>query len=408
MIDAKLTETVSKATAAHQERIVHFLRELISIPSPGCGEEAAVRRVAQEMESVGFDRVRYDVLGNVVGSIGNGPFEILYDAHLDTVGLGDIAAWSFDPFLGSQDDDFVYGLGASNNKGAIAAMVYAAEIYKSLGPIDGVTLHVVGSVMEGESEGLAYRSLLHSELVNPAVVVLGKCTDLTLCRGQRGRLECKVTVRGGEIHASEPTESGVNVTHEAARIIVGLAALNERLPDDELLGQGALTVTRLESEPTSALYLAPRECSFYFDRRLTAGETLDVAIEQVRAIAQDVAPDVDVEIEVLRYDRPSYTGQLLEVERHYPQWQLPADHAYLEAAGVAAHAALGEPAPLSRWSLSTNGVYTMGVAGIPTFGFGPGREQDTRGVDDRVAIDHLAASARFYALFPHAAASQRR
>ncbi len=390
---------VARLTAERTPAMTAFARELIAIPSPAGSEKSAIGRVADEMEALGYDRVRTDSFGNVVGTIGTGPRSILFDAHVDTVGVGDLREWSFDPFLGRDDPDAVYGLGASDDKGALAAMLYAGPIYRETTGRDDVAVHVVASVMESECEGLAYRALLNDDIVAPEWIVLGKSTDLSVCRGQRGRLEGRVTVRGRPAHAATPDE-GVNVANRAARIVVALEQLNRDLPDDPFLGRGTITVTQIESTRRSTLYLTPDACSFTFDRRLTRGETRQDAIREIEAIAARVATDADVEITALRYDRPSYTGHLLEVERAYPQWQTDEDHPLVRGAVDVASAVLGRTVGTRGWSFSTHGVYTMGVAGIPTIGFGPGRERDGHRTDDRVPVDHLAACMQCYALLP--------
>jgi putative selenium metabolism hydrolase len=387
---ARITEFGHRA----RDRMLKFLRELIAIPSPACGEEAAVRRAAREMQELGFDSVDHDVIGNVVGTVGHGPLEVVLDAHLDTMNVGDVRAWDFDPFLGRIDEDHVYGLGASNSKGALAAMIYGAHVFKEAGALEGVTLRVVGSVMEEECEGLCYRSLLNSGLIHPDVVLLGKCTELAVCRGQRGRMECKAVVEGQSAHASTP-ERGRNAAYAAAGIIARIEELNRRLPEDPFLGKGSIAVTHVET-PEDHVFITPATCEFHIDRRLTKGETREEAIEQVMALA----PENNLRIEVLRYDRPSFTGQIFEVDRYFPQWELSADHVFSRAAIRTATAVLGDPPAVKPWSFSTNGVYTMGIAGIPTIGFGPGREQQVHTINDRVAIDELEKCLRFYALFP--------
>ncbi|MBN2490744.1 MAG: YgeY family selenium metabolism-linked hydrolase [Planctomycetes bacterium] len=385
---------IQRAAERVRDRMLRFLRELIAIPSPPAGEEAAVRRTAREMQDLGFDAVERDVLGSVVGTLGNGPFELLYDAHLDTVCLGDVRDWDCDPFLGRIDETHVYGLGASNNKGAMAAMLYAAHVLRELDLLQGVTLRVVGSIMEEECEGLCYRSLLQSGLVRPDLVVLGKCTDLGVCRGQRGRMECRGVVTGRSTHASRPG-SEPNAAGAAAAILTRVQELNARLPEDPFLGKGSIAITHVET-PRGRAFFTPASCELAIDRRLTKGESREEAIAQLLRLA----PEGNLQVEVRRYDRPSYTGQILEVERFYPQWELPAEHAFVAAAVRTAAAVLGRTPDVKPWSFSTNGVYTMGIAGIPTVGFGPGREVQVHAVNDRVAIDELLQALAFYALFP--------
>ncbi len=107
--------------------ISRFLRDMIAIPSESCQEKEVIRRIEKEMESVGFDRVEIDPMGNIIGTIGSGKHLIAYDAHIDTVGVGNIENWDHDPYQGFEDDEIIIGRGASDQEGGMAAMVYAAR-----------------------------------------------------------------------------------------------------------------------------------------------------------------------------------------------------------------------------------------------------------------------------------------
>ncbi|MDA6076731.1 hypothetical protein O0544_09900 [Edwardsiella anguillarum] len=105
---------------AHQYKddMSRFLRDMIAIPSESCDEKRVVQRIKEEMEKVGFDRVEIDPMGNVLGYVGHGPHLIAMDAHIDTVGIGNIKNWTFDPYEGMETDDLIGGRGASDQEGA--------------------------------------------------------------------------------------------------------------------------------------------------------------------------------------------------------------------------------------------------------------------------------------------------
>lgn len=107
--------------------ISRFLRDMIAIPSESCQEKEVIRRIEKEMESVGFDRVEIDPMGNIIGTIGSGKHLIAYDAHIDTVGVGNIENWDHDPYQGFEDDEIIIGRGASDQEGGMAAMVYVGS-----------------------------------------------------------------------------------------------------------------------------------------------------------------------------------------------------------------------------------------------------------------------------------------
>ena len=187
-----------------QEDMVSFLRDIVEIPSLSCEEKGVAERTKSEMEKLLYDDVRIDSFGSLIGKLGDGEKVILYDSHMDTVGIGDLDAWAHDPYKGKVENGIVYGRGAGDNKGGLASMVYGAALSKKMGLLEGVTLYVVGSAQEESSDGLAYKTVITEDGLRPDVVVLGECTGLKIYRGQRGRMEITVTTRGKSCHASAP------------------------------------------------------------------------------------------------------------------------------------------------------------------------------------------------------------
>lgn len=378
----------------YQDDAVAFLRDIIAIPSTSTNEKAVVERIADEMRKVGLQDVHFAPNGCVLGRIGTGPITILYDSHIDTVGIGDPAAWPHDPFQGKVENGIVYGRGASDNKMAIATMVHGARILKELGLDGAFTLWVVGVVEEESCDGWAVGDLIKTGHVKPDYVVIGETTNLDIYRGHRGRCEIKVTVKGVSCHASAP-ERGENALYKMARIISGIEQLNERLAYDEFLGKGTIVASYLESK-TPSLNAVPDEAVLYIDRRLTVGESAESAMEEIKAL-----PGAEgATVELLRYSDPSWTGYEKNVPKDYPTWVLPEEHLLVRAGAEAAHKIRGEKPAISRWVFSTDGIATMGQLGIPTIGFGPGEELYAHTVQDQVRIDDLVTAMAFYAVFP--------
>ena len=139
------TRLLEKAEG-YKPAISRFLRDLIALPSESCQEQEVIRRIKQEMEVVGFDRVEIDPMGNVLGYIGRGRHLIAMDAHIDNVGVGNPENWKFDPFKGYEDDEVIGGRGASDQKGGMASLVYAGKIIKELNLAADYTLLITGTV----------------------------------------------------------------------------------------------------------------------------------------------------------------------------------------------------------------------------------------------------------------------
>lgn len=386
----------------YRDEVTRFLRDIIAIPSPSCEEARVAGRISDEMRSLGYDEVRIDGMGNVVGRIGDGKTALVLDAHMDTVGVGDRSAWPHDPFEGKLEDGVVFGRGASDNKGAVAAEVYAGKLMAERG-LDGAdaTVYVVGTVMEEECDGLALGYFLTETVSGVDAVVLGECTNLAVYRGHRGRMEMTVRTKGTSAHASAP-DRGDNAVAAMAPIVGEVTALNESLANDAFLGRGTIAVTKIECE-TASLNAIPDSCTIYVDRRLTAGETLESAINEVSSL-----PSAErASVEVMTYDRATYTGLVRSTDKYYPTWVLDEGHPLVRAGVAASEIALGRTPLVDKWTFSTNGVASAGELGIPTIGFGPSEERWAHTVLDQCPVDHLVASIAYYAALPAALAEGR-
>ena len=237
------------------------------------------------------------------------------------------------------------------------------------------------------------RVLVEEEGLRPDWVVLGEPTDLQVGRGQRGRTEMRVTVQGKACHAAAP-HRGENAIYGAARILFGLELLASQLAEDRLLGRGSLTVTQIESTAGSR-NAVPDRCAFYIDRRLTLGETEAKALAEVQGVI--LRESLRADVEVTEYRAASYTGYQARQREYYPAWVMEEDHPLVQATVRAVRKTLGYLPRVQEWAFSTDGVYTMGVASIPTVGFGPGEVRYVHTSEEQIRLDDVAAAARVYA-----------
>jgi putative selenium metabolism hydrolase len=378
-----------------QHALTDFLRDLLRIPSYSHQEGDLARRMAEEMRQVGFAEVRIDRVGNVVGRIGpaEGHPKLLYNGHMDTVGVGDRSAWKRDPFGGDIADGVIYGRGASDMKGALAAMVYGAKMLIDSQMALAGSLYVVGIAQEEPCEGLAMRVLVEEGGLRPDYVVLGEATNLQLSLGQRGRMEMKVTARGRAAHGSAP-QRGINAIYGAARLALGVERLARDLPTDPVLGQATMAVTFVENTGGSRNVI-PDSCTFYIDRRLVPGETQASALSAIEALIRQEG--VDAQVELTEHVSRSWTGYDCRMPEYYPAWLIDREHPLVRGAVRAVEQALGYTPRLNTWAFSTDGVYTQGTAGIPTIGFGPGDERFAHTIDDQIRLEDVFKAAATYA-----------
>ncbi len=380
-----LAEQLRDDTAAN-------LSELVQIPSLSGQEREVNAALMRQMEAAGFDTVELDPLGNVIGKIGNGPRILAIDAHMDTVDVGELGNWDFDPFSGAIKDGHVHGRGSVDQEGGAAAFVNAGRIVQELGLGDQITLVCTGTVMEEDCDGLCWKHLIEESGLRPELVISSEPTSLGVYRGQRGRMEMDVHFTGVSAHGSAP-ERGENAVYMAARACLSIEELHQRLADDAFLGKGSVAVTQMTSSGPS-LCAIPDVAKIHLDRRLTAGETKDSAVAEVIAALGD-----GPRVEVPYYDGKAYTGLEYGMEMYYPTWVVPEDHPAVIEGATVAEAILGKKPVVDRWTFSTNGIAIMGLHGIPCIGFGPGDEPMAHAPNERVPVDHLVKASAFYALY---------
>jgi len=387
-------QAIQKRAKELEGSTVKFLCELVRTPSFSCKEEKAAAVIQEEMRRSGFDEVRIDGLGSVIGRIGSGPRVIAFDGHFDTVYPGDLSQWTFDPFQPKVEDGKVWGRGTVDQKGGVAAMIHAARIIREFGLNDQFTIYFTATVMEEDCDGLCWQYLIAEEKLRPEFVVITEPTNMNIYRGHRGRMEIQVDAKGRSCHGSAP-ERGDNAIYKIARIALEIEKLNERLAFDPFLGKGTVTISEVRSSSPSQCAVADG-ASLHLDRRLTLGETKESATAEVRDAARR-AGCPDAAVKVLDYAEKAYTGKIYPTEKYFPTWRLEESSPYLRHAREAYAGVFGKEPFVDKWTFSTNGIAIAGMHGIPCLGLGPGNEVYAHAVNEACPVEHLSGAVAFYA-----------
>ncbi|MGN7359825.1 YgeY family selenium metabolism-linked hydrolase [Paenibacillus sp. SAF-054] len=371
-----------------EDEMIHFCQRLLQTASSSGQEEQMAGLLAQTMTSLGYDEVRTDRLGNVIGRIkgrGQGA-TVLFDGHMDSV-PADSSQWTRPPYGGEIWNGKMYGRGASDMKGSLAAMVYAAAQLKLAGIVPEGDVYVAGTVCQELFEGVALKAVMDE--VKPDVVIIGQATGLNLNIGQRGRAELRVTAMGQSAHSSNP-EAGRNAVDVMLAFLEQATAIPPQTHDQ--LGQSIAVITDIVSSPYPGSSVIPDRCTVTIDRRLLPGEQEAKVLEQYRSI------DPSIKVEIAEQTIECYTGCSLGGRRFYPAWLMQLDDPVVNVALKALHGQ-GIPAKIGSYQYCTSGSYSAGIANIPTIGFGPSEEQQAHTVDEYIEIEQLAKSAQgYYAL----------
>jgi len=378
---------MSAVQISRQGETLGFCQELLRQPSPSGQEEHVASAVEREMTMLGFDVVQRDALGSVVGVIRGyapGPV-VLVDAHMDTVPVTSPGAWRYEPHSGAVAEGRIWGRGAIDSKGSLAAAVVAAGALPRARLAGAL---VVAATVGGELlEGLALAQVLRD---HPAdCVIICAPTGLKLGLGHRGRASLILTSEGVAAHAALP-DRGVNAIYGLMEALARLRALKPH--HDPCLGAGAMELVEIASSPLPSASMIPHLCAGRLDRRLVRGETAASvlaeawgALEGLRGIA-------------LEYGRPTlrcYTGHTVAADDFHAAWVLPQSS---EIVGLAQRALrrVGQTGALFYAPYCTNGAASAAQPGLPTLLYGAGEGDGAHVVNESLPLEQLDAALQGY------------
>lgn len=374
------------------ERLIELCQSLIRAGTLS-GEEAPVAGLLLDFfKENDFDHIRTDAYGNVIACIkGNRPGKkLLFDAHMDTVPVSDPSAWTVDPWGGEISGGKLYGRGATDMKGSLAAMMCAAaEFAADTGKDFAGEIYIAGVVHEECFEGVASREI--SKTVRPDYVVIGEASDLNLKIGQRGRAEVVVETFGKPAHSANP-EKGLNAVYKMADVIKAIKTLVP--PEHPVLGKGILELTDIKSSPYPGASVVPEYCRCTYDRRLLVGETKESVLQPIRELLDGLAlqdPDLRANVSYAVGEETCYTGEKIHGERFFPGWLFDRKDDFVQAV-YGQLLADGFNPEITKYNFCTNASHYAGEAGIPTMGMGPSNESLAHVVDEYVELDQLTGA----------------
>jgi len=387
---------------ALQQETLELLQRLIACPSLSGQEQGVAQVLKGYLGENGFSTLETDRFGSLVAGVkGDRPgVRLLFDGHIDTVPADNAQDWATPPFEPVLKDGKLYGRGASDMKGADAAFaVAAAEYLRERGTDFAGELWFAGVVQEECFEGVCAREV--ARRVRPDLVIIGEASEGNLKLSQRGRAEIVLETFGVPCHSANP-EKGVNAAAAMCSLINEILKLPPT-KDERMVGDGILVLTDIKSEPYPGASVVPHYCRATFDRRLLVGETRESVLSPIQAIIdrqKKLDPTLNARVFYPMGSAVCSTGEKVEAERFFAPWWYAADERVL---GVkAAMEERGLKPEITGYSFCTNGSYYAGEAGIPTFGYGPSRENLAHTVDEHIALNDLYDAVDGYLVALHA------
>ena len=379
-----------------REKVTKLAQDLIRAKSYSGQEDKVVEVIKKAFEEFNFDDYHVDEYGNIIGRIrGKLPGKkVLLDAHIDTVEVPEPEKWTMDPFKGEIKDGRLYGRGATDMKGSLAAMICGVAQYAKDNKREFPgEIHVAGVVHEECFEGIAARKI--SQYVSPDYVVIGEASELNLKIGQRGRGEIVFETFGKPAHSANP-DKGINAVYKAAKLIERVRDLE--MTYDDYLGHGILELVDIKSSPYPGASVVPDHCKITYDRRLLVGETKESVLKPLENLIDDMKkedPSFEAKVSYARGEEKCWTGNLIEGERFFPGWRYDEGEDFIQDVYRELKASGLDPI-ITQYSFCTNGSHYAGEAGIKTLGFGPSRENLAHTIDEYIEIDQLEKSMNGY------------
>jgi putative selenium metabolism hydrolase len=390
------TNDLWRVVEDHQAALLAFAQKLLQTPSRSGEEGNVAALIHDEMGRLGYDEAWIDEAGNAIGRLDGGSgTPLMFNGHMDHVDAGDPARWTHPPFGGEVHDGELWGRGAADMKGALAAMVYAVGLVKKLGRAPAGDLYV-SAVVQEEVGGLGARHL--ADMLPPMRVVIGEASGNQLRRGHRGRVELLARFQGRSVHASMP-DLGVNPHFSVARFVQGLRELPMLAAPD--YGASSVAPTLISSEPQGT-NITPATIRVALDWRNVPGEDLAAVVDKLeRLLARSLEPGCEGTIEIGSRELVTYTGLRLRYDDLFASFTTPPDHPWLLAARQALEAALEREVAVGVWRFATDGGH-LAAAGSTILGLGPGDDRLVHTVQERLAVDQLLeATVAYMALALH-------
>ncbi len=413
MTTTALTELEQRVLEAiDADRVVALTSELITEPSLSGQESAGQRLVARQLADAGLvvetwdadvdalsrhpwfsaEVEREELLG-VVGRFGDGDGPtLLIDGHVDVVPSGAPDAWTDPPFAPTVRDGRLFGRGACDMKGGLAAAIHAVEAIRA----SGVRLagEVAIASVAGEEDGGSGTLALLEHGVRADACVIPEPTELSVVPAVAGALSWRITVPGQAAHGClrEEGVSAIEAFHDVHRSVIELEARRNGGQVDELFAwlqrPFAICGGRIVGGdwPSSEADWVSWEGRY----GVAPGEDLAAARQEFEdAVATAAA------------DHPWLADHPPTVEwwggQFYPGATDPDDPIIATMAGAAADVRTGSGA-LRGMPYGCDLGLTLGLGGIPTVVFGPGDIRDAHAVDESVAVDELRDAAAALAL----------
>ncbi|MBI2524765.1 MAG: M20 family metallopeptidase [Candidatus Rokubacteria bacterium] len=387
------------------DEVVALTRALVRIPSvyrpddPGATEQQVADFVETWLRREGFEVTVQSVAPgrpNVIGSLGEkrtGQRSLLLEGHMDVVTEGDPGQWSFPPFGAELSGGRIYGRGAADMKGGLAAAMVAAAAFVRAS-VEPAGKLVLGALVDEEDRMLGVRHLVTTQVGRELdAAIICEPEENELCLVQRGVVWARFRVRGRMAHGAMP-EAGINPIAALGRLLRQAPALERRLrrrcERSRYLRPPTVTPTIVQAPPRGVgvpqSNVIPALGELTLDVRVTPGIG-----------ASELGAELDSLCRAAEADQPGLKVEWEPVNEFRLATRVDRDEAIVRAMALAVRQATGRPPRWGGVPGSTDGTILRMELGLPIVTCGPGNRLIPHQVDEYVEVAELLEAARIYA-----------
>ncbi len=353
---------------SHKKKLLKLLEDLVNIRSDK-KNPAMTAFLKKALRENGWKNIK-ESGGNVWGKLGSGKIKLLYDIHSDTITARN-TLWNTDPFKAEFKNGYLYGRGAVDDKGPLAAAIFSGNFIPDS---KNYSVYLLASDREEIDEGYGCRTFLRKEKKKPDFVLISEPSDLRFIFGQRGRVEITLTARGIPAHGSMP-EKGKNAIFLMNEALSSLAKLRFRSVPPFTATTVTPTVIKSDGEGRNVL---PLSCSVLLDIRINHKESVSSLIR------------------ILKKKLPR--GIEIKAGGFCPAWLLKNKNYALAAKKTFAEA-YGKTTTPAYWKFCTNGS-SYAAKGIPVIGFGPGKPELCHKKNENIKLADVEKAVEFFKILP--------
>lgn len=386
----------------YKENIINFTQRLIQTPSNTGNEGHLAEVIVSELKKLDYDEIFVDDIGNIVGIIYGRQkgINILNLSHMDHQIPTDFELWKYHPYSGHIENDIIYGVGASDCKGAISSQVYAGALLKSKKLINKGNYIICFTVGEGYSTCFGTKFLFDKTIkelnLDINLVILGNATSLNIYIGQRGKVEFEIEIYGRTNSSIFPL-LGINAIHKIPPIIKGIENLMDNLNSDPIFEQSTIAITNISSLPKSYSKI-PDRCILRIDRRFFPNETLDEVKQQLKSIIDKVSMEDNTfkaTLNIVQENCVSYTNYKQKLEKIMYPFYTNEKNVFIQSIYKALKE-INKETTFGTWYFNTDGGYPSSILNITTIGYGPGEEKFFATAFDQIKIDNILSATLGY------------